>query len=133
MKKIIFRKTILPIFLATAWIMTVEFIRNEVLFKSLWVEHYASLGLVFPSDPITGAVWGLWSFLFAALIFIISERFDLIETTVFAWFAGFVLMWAVIGNLGVMPPRLLYGALPMSIFETFFAALIIRKSSGKTH
>jgi hypothetical protein len=46
------KKTVLPILLATIWISISEFLRNEILFKSYWIQHYQKLGLVFPSDPI---------------------------------------------------------------------------------
>jgi hypothetical protein len=121
------KKTILPILLATIWISVSEFVRNELLVKSYWTEHYKNLGLVFPSEPINGALWGLWSLLFAVAIFIISKKFPLIQTTLLAWFVGFVLMWVVIGNLGVLPMGLLYVAIPLSLLEAFLAAFIIVK------
>lgn len=57
------KKTFLPVLLSTNWISISEFLRNEVLFKSYWTEHYAGLGMPFPSEPINGAIWGLWSLL----------------------------------------------------------------------
>ena len=51
------KKILLPIILATLWISISEFIRNEILFKSYWIEHYNNLGIVFPSEPINGIVW----------------------------------------------------------------------------
>lgn len=121
------RKTILPILAAALWISMSEFFRNEVLVKSCWVEHYRALGLVFPSESINGAVWGLWSLLFALCIFILSRRFTLVETTFLSWLVGFVLMWVVIGNMGVLPFAILFYAVPLSLVESFVAALIIRK------
>ncbi len=122
-----FRKTILPILSATLWISVSEFLRNELLFKSYWTEHYENLGLVFPSEPLNGSVWGLWSLLFATAIFIIAKKFSLIQTTLLSWFVAFVLMWMVIWNMNVLPQGLLYFAAPLSLFETFLAAWIIRK------
>jgi len=121
------RGTILPIFLATIWISISEFVRNEFLVKSNWIEHYKRLGLVFPSKPINGAVWGIWSLLFAISIFIIAKKFSLVQTFMLSWFVGFVLMWVVIGNLSVLPIGLLYLAIPLSLLEVFVAALIIKK------
>lgn len=69
------KKTILPALLATVWISISGFVRNELLLKSFWVEHYEKLGIVFPSEPINGIVWGLWSFLFAISIIIISPKY----------------------------------------------------------
>ena len=123
----LFKNTILPVLLATVWISISEFVRNEFLFKSLWSEHYNNLGLTFPSEPLNGAFWGIWSLLFAIAIFIISKKFSLWQTAFLSWFVGFVLMWVVIGNLGVLPYSLLLYAVPLSLIETFIAALIIKK------
>lgn len=124
-----FKKIIIPILLATIWISISEFVRNELLLKSFWVEHYQKLGLVFPSEPINGAVWGIWSLLFAISIFIISKKFSLVATTFLSWLVGFVLMWVVIGNLNVLPYGILIYAIPLSLFEAFVASLIIKKQS----
>lgn len=123
------RKTVLPIFLATIWINVSEFVRNELLLKSYWSEHYAKLGLVFPSEPTNGALWGLWALLFAVGIYIISRRFRLMQTAWLSWFVGFVLMWVVIGNLKVLPYGLLVFAVPLSLLESFIATFIIKKLS----
>ncbi|MGC9367508.1 MAG: hypothetical protein ACP5FK_10785 [bacterium] len=127
----ILRFTILPVFLAALWISISEFVRNELLFKSYWIDHYRNLGLVFPSEPVNGAMWGVWSLLFAAAIFFISKKFNLLQTTSISWLMGFVLMWVVIGNLNVLPFSLLIFAVPLSIIESFLAALIISKLGNK--
>lgn len=127
------KKTGLPILSATIWISLSEFLRNELLAKSYWVRHYESLGLVFPSALINGAIWGLWSLLFAIAIYVISQRFSLLQTTLLAWFVGFVLMWVVIWNLNVLPPGLLVIAVPLSLLEAFVAAWIIEKLSKVSH
>ncbi|MBZ5855549.1 hypothetical protein [Flavihumibacter profundi] len=124
------KKIILPILLATIWISISEFARNEFFVKSYWTRHYVKLGLVFPAEPINGAIWGLWSFLFAIVIFIIARKFTLLETTLLSWFAGFVLMWVVLGNMGVLPKGILYIAIPLSLLEAFIASFIIKKFSG---
>jgi len=120
------KKTILPVLLASIWISISEFVRNEFLVKSYWTEHYGNLGLVFPAEPINGAVWGLWSLLFAIAIYIISKKFTLIETTFLSWFVGFVLMWVVVWNMSVLPARILIIAGPLSILEAFLASFIIK-------
>lgn len=127
MKKL--RNILLPIVTATVWISISEFVRNEYLLKSYWTEHYSNLGLVFPSEPLNGAVWGIWSLFLAITIFIIAKKFTLIQTIAISWMAGFILMWLVIGNLGVLPFGILYYAIPLSLFEVFIASLIIKKLS----
>jgi hypothetical protein len=125
----VLKKQLVPIVLATIWISISEFIRNEFLLKSFWIEHYEKLGLVFPSEPINGAVWGIWSLCFAIAIFFISNKFNLLQTTFLSWFVGFVFMWLVIGNMGVLPLGILPYAIPLSLFESYLAAFIIIKTS----
>jgi hypothetical protein len=122
-----FKKTVLPILLATIWISISEFVRNEFLLKSYWTEHYESMGLIFPSEPINGAFWGLWSLCFAIAIFIITKKFSILQTTFLSWFVGFVLMWIVVWNMDVLPSGLLVYAIPLSLFESYLASFIIKK------
>jgi hypothetical protein len=123
------KKIILPIVLATIWISFSEFVRNEFFLKSYWTNHYGNLGLIFPSDPVNGALWGVWSLLLAISVFIISKKFTMMQTFFLAWFMAFVMMWVVIGNLGVLPFGILYAAVPLSLLEAFIATWIIKKLS----
>ncbi len=125
------KKAIVSILLAAIWISISEFVRNEFVLKSHWVNHFQNLGLTFPSAPINGVMWGLWSLLFAIAIYILSRKFGLIETTALAWFVGFLMMWVVINNLGVLPFAILAYAVPLSILEVLIATLLIRKFSKR--
>ncbi|MGB0429933.1 MAG: hypothetical protein ACPGLV_05630 [Bacteroidia bacterium] len=120
-----FKKTFLPILLSTVWVSISEFVRNELVFKSFWVNHYQNMGLEFPSEPINGAVWGVWSLCYSIAIFIIAKKFNQTQTFVLSWFIGFVLMWLVVGNMGVLPFNLLIYAVPLSLLETYLATFII--------
>lgn len=123
------RNIIVPILLATVWISLSEFVRNEFLVKSYWLSHYESLGIVFPSAPVNGAVWGIWSLLFAVAVFIFSRKYSLVMTALISWFVGFVLMWVVLWNLDVLPPGLLFFAVPLSLLESFVASFIVFKTA----
>lgn len=123
------KNTILPVILATIWISISEFVRNEFIVKSFWTKHYQYLGIKFPSEPINGAIWGIWSLLFAVAIYIIAKKFTMIQTVLLSWFAGFILMWVVIGNLNVLPFGILLYAIPLSLLESFIATWIIKKLS----
>jgi len=125
------KNTLLPILLAAVFIAASEFFRNSLLLQSHWINHYRSLGLVFPEAPLNGAVWGVWSLLFSTGIYLLSKKFSLWQTAFLSWFFGFVLMWIVIGNMGVLPFAILFWALPLSLLEVFVAALIIGKFSQK--
>lgn len=123
------KKVVFPILLATVWISISEFVRNEFLLKHYWTDHYSNLELVFPSEPVNGAVWGIWSLVFAIVIFIISLKFSFWQTVGITWIAGFVLMWLVAGNMAVLPFGILYFAIPLSLLEVVIATLIIFKIS----
>ena len=125
------RETILPVFLATIWISINEFIRNEFLLNSYWVDHYRSLKLSFPSAPINGAIWGIWSICFAISIYMIAKKFSLFQTSCLSWFVSFVMMWLALGNLGVLPFGILIYAIPLSFIESFVASWIILLLSKK--
>jgi hypothetical protein len=120
-------RPVLAIVAATVWISISEFVRNSFLVHSYWTSHYTNLGYVFPEEPVNGAMWGIWSLCFAAIIYLISRKFSIIMTSVIAWVAGFAMMWIVTGNLGVLPFRILYIAIPLSILEAFLATYITLK------
>ncbi len=124
------KNKILPILLATIWISISEFVRNTFILHNLWTEHYHKLGMIFPEQPVNGVIWGIWSLCFAIVVFIISRKFTLIQTAILSWFIGFVLMWLVVGNLGVLPFGILPLAIPLSLLEAFLATFIIFKFSG---
>jgi hypothetical protein len=126
------KKILLPIVLATVWISISEFVRNSFFLHNYWVEHYQKLGLTFPEKSVNGAFWGIWSLCFAVVIFILSKKYSLMQTTLLSWFVGFVLMWLVIGNLGVLPFKILTLAIPLSLLEAFLASFIIIKLSKET-
>lgn len=123
------KRILLPVLLATIWISLSEFLRNQILFPRYWTEHFSSLGLTFPAEPVNGALWGVWSLLYAIVIFILSKKFSLTETFLLAWLTGFVMMWVVIGNLGILPFPLLYFAVPLSLLEAWVASFICNKLS----
>ena len=120
-------KPVLAVILATAWISSSEFVRNQFLLSSYWTAHYREMGLVFPARPLNGAIWGLWSMMLAVCIFILSRKFSLISTTLIAWIMGFVMMWLVIGNLSVLPCGILVYAIPLSLLEALVATVIVRQ------
>ncbi len=124
-------KAVIAILLSTIWISISEFTRNQVLFAKLWKDHYSNLGLFFPDSPMNGAIWGVWSLCLAIATFFISKKFSLIQTTLITWLTAFVMMWLVIGNLNVLPFKLLIFAIPLSILEAFLATLIINMFKKK--
>jgi hypothetical protein len=72
-------------------------------------------------------MWGVWSLVFAIVIFIVSKKFSLLQTFLLMWVVGFVMMWIVIGNMGVLPFSLLLFAVPLSLLEVLLAVIIVKK------
>jgi hypothetical protein len=111
------------------WVNASEFFRNEILLKTYWVDHYRSLGMTFPSEPKNGMIWVAWGFLFATAIYLISTKFNLLQTALISWFMAFVLMWVVVWNLNVLPNTIFIYAVPLSLLETFIGSYICKKIS----
>ncbi|MBK8041719.1 MAG: hypothetical protein IPK21_03115 [Haliscomenobacter sp.] len=124
-------RSLLAILGASAWVSINEFLRNQILLMPKWVAHYQSMGLEFPAAPANGAVWGVWSLVFAGVIYALLQKFSLRQTTALSWVAGFVMMWLVVGNMGVLPFDVLPYAVPWSLLECFGAAWIIGKVDSK--
>jgi hypothetical protein len=122
-------RSIIAVILTGIWVNASEFLRNEVLLKTYWVNHYQSLGMTFPSAPKNGMIWVAWGFLFSISIYLISRKFNLIQTSLISWFMAFVLMWVVTLNLSVLPITILIYAVPLSLLEALLGSYICIKIS----
>jgi hypothetical protein len=125
------KSRIIPLTLAGLWITLSEFLRNEILFKSYWVAHYAALGLHFETLPLNGILWTAWSFGLAFLIQQLLRKFTFAGAVGLAWLAAFALMWITAYNLQVLPLGLLFFAVPLSGLEVAVAAVILRRSGPR--
>jgi predicted neutral ceramidase superfamily lipid hydrolase len=122
-------RSIVAVVLTGIGVNASEFFRNEFLLKTYWVDHYQSLGMTFPSEPRNGMIWLAWGFLLAIAIYLISRRFNLIQTALISWLMAFVLMWLVTFNLNVLPSAILIYAVPLSLLEAFIGSYICIKIS----
>jgi len=120
-------RPVLAVMVAGVWVNLCEFLRNQVLLLPQWHAHYRDMGLVFPAEPVNVLLWMVWAFLLAGMVFAISRRFGLWQTTLLAWVMGFVMMWVAIWNLAVLPAGVLPIAVPFSFIEAFGATFICRK------
>lgn len=122
------KRNALAVLFAGIWITLSEFLRNELLFKSYWTDHYESLGLEFETLLVNGFWWFVWSLLLSLFIYRLLTRFSFVETVILSWVAAFVMMWITAYNLQVLPLGLLTFAVPLSILEVLVGAIIIKKS-----
>ena len=117
------KKTILPIILIGLWINISITIGWLLILENYWIEKYQSMNLVFPTGLINNITWMIWGFLLATTIFILSKKFNLLQTTFLAWFVAFIMMWVIIWNIGVLPTGMLLFNIPNSLFITFIGTL----------
>ena len=121
------KRYFLAILFAGIWMNVSEFIRNELLIKHIWVNGFSRIGLPFPSEPVNGAIWGLWAFIFVSVIAWLTTKFDVLKSTIISWVIGFVLLWIAMWNMGILPTGLLSWAAPWSFVEVYVAAFICRR------
>jgi len=122
-----FKKTILPIFLIGVWINISMTIAWLLILESYWVDKYQSLNLIFPSGLTINIMWMIWGFMFAIIIFILSKKYSLLQTTLLSWFVTFVVPWNMIWTMGVLPTGMLLFNIPNTLFMTFIGAVISKK------
>ncbi len=121
------KNSFLPIFFAGIWIAFSEFIRNELIFKGFWINHYKAIGLTFKTTPINGVLWIVWSFFLAFLIYELLKKFSFARTIFLSWLSSFFMMWLTTYNLQVLPLKLLIFAVPLSLIEILIAGFIIKR------
>lgn len=122
---------LLAIASATIWIIAWEMLRNELLFKSIWVDHFSTLGLTFETLPINGILWSVWSFILAYVIYELVQVFEFKKAVFISWLLAFPAMWLVVYNLQTLPLKILWIAVPLSIIEVYVASLLAKKFSRK--
>lgn len=110
-----------------AWMNLSEFTRNEFVIRHVWVKGFEEIGLSFPSAPINGVVWVIWTFIFCAVLTVLNMKFNMLKSTVICWVTGFGLLWIAMWNIGILPKGLLYWAVPWSFVEVYVAALICKR------
>jgi hypothetical protein len=77
---------------------------------------------------INNAVWGIWSFVFAGTLYVLSRKFSLIAAAVLGWVMGFAAHVAHRGKSGCAGrSMILLPAVPLSALEVFLALLILRR------
>ena len=118
------KKTILPILLTGIWLNVSGTIRWIYLIEPYWLEKYNYLNLEFPAESVNNIVWMIWGFMFALVIFILSRKFNLIQTTLLSWFMVYVMMWVIVWNVGVLPSGMLWMNIPLSLIDAYVGAFI---------
>ena len=125
------KKVGLPILLTGIWINVSITIGWMLILESYWVEKYQSLNLVFPTGLSNNIIWMIWGFMLAIIIYILSKKFTLVQTTFISWFVAFIMLWVIIWNIGVLPTKMLYFNILNTLFITYIGAVICNKLTKK--
>ena len=123
------KKTILPILLIGIWLNVAITIGWLFILEGYWIEKYNSLNLVFPTGLINNITWMIWGFMLATIVFILSKKFNKLQTTLLVWFVAFPMMWIIVWNVGVLPTEMLLFNVPFTLIVTYIGALICKRLS----
>ena len=115
------------VLLLAVWINLSETVRWVLYSQPKFETLYRNMGRELPNGPINGILWMIWGVLIACLVFILSKKFTLLQTTIIIWLAVFVMIWIALWNYAILPLDILLVAAPLSLFEIFIAALISKK------
>jgi hypothetical protein len=115
------------VLLLAVWINLSETVRWVLYSQPKFETFYRNMGRELPNGPINGILWMIWGVLIACLVFILSKKFTLFQTTIITWVTVFVMIWIALWNYAILPLDILLVAAPLSLFEIFIAALISKK------
>ena len=123
------KSKLLAFLLCGIWVNLSETLRWELLIKAYWEDYYEAKGLIFPGEPANGFVWLTWGFIIAFVVFVLSRKFSLLQTTLLSWLALFVTLWIVLWNIDILPIKILPFVVPLSFIEVLIGTWIIRRIS----
>jgi hypothetical protein len=119
-----YKNAIWHILIVSLWINIAETLRWLLYSKAYFLEHYQSLNLVLPFGPIYLILWLIWGILLSTIIYIISKKYTLLQTTVMIWIMAFLMVWITLFNLNVLPLSMLWLVIPLSFIDILVGVLI---------
>jgi len=126
-----FKKAIWQILLVSLWINIFETLR-WMLFARPYIDmHFKAANLVLPNEPVNNILWLIWGIIIAVMIFIISKKFKVLQTTFIVWITVYVMHWIALWNMAVLPINILWLAVPLTFINVLVGALICTKFISK--
>jgi hypothetical protein len=93
--------------------------------------YFKEANLVLPNEPINNILWMVWGIIIAVMIFIISNKFKVLQTTFIVWIAVYVMHWIALWNMAVLPINILWLAVPLTFINVLIGVLISRYFHNK--
>ena len=126
-----FKKAIWQILLVSLWINIFETLR-WMLFARPYIDmHFKAANLVLPNEPVNNILWLIWEIIIAVMIFIISKKYKVLQTTFIVWITVYVMHWIALWNFAVLPINILLLAVPLSFINVLVGALICSRFISK--
>jgi hypothetical protein len=126
-----FKKAIWQILLVSLWINFFETLRWMLFAKPDIDMHFKAINLVLPNEPVNNILWLIWGIIIAVMIFIISKKFKVLQTTFIVWIIVYVTHWIALWNFSVLPINVLWLAVPLTFINIFVGALICGRFISK--
>ena len=117
-------KTIWQIFLVSIWINIFETLRWMLFAKPEIDMHFKAANIVLPNEPINNFLWLIWGIIIAVMIFIVSKKFKVLQTTFIVWITVYVMNWIALWNMAVLPINILWLAVSLTFINVLVGALI---------
>ena len=86
--------------------------------------HFKAANLVLPNEPINNILWIIWGIIIAVMIFIVSKKFKVLQTTFIVWITVYVMHWIALWNMAVLPINILWLAVPLTFINVLVGAII---------
>ncbi len=118
------KKAIWKILLVSIWINIFETLRWMLFAKPEIDMHFKAANLVLPNEPINNLLWLIWGIIIAVMIFIVSKKFKVLQTTFIVWITVYVMHWIALWNMAVLPINILWLAVPLTFINVLVGALI---------
>ena len=119
-----YKKAIWQVIILSIWINVAETIRWIVFAKPYFISQYQKMNIEPPSGPLYLIIWFAWGVLLALLIYIISRKFSLIETTIIIWLSVYSGIWIMLFNLSLVTFPILFTIAAFCFIEIFVGSLI---------
>ena len=126
-----FKKAIWQILIVSLWVNIYETLRWILFAKPDIDMHFKAANLVLPNEPINNFLWLIWGLIIAAIIFIISKKFKVLQTTFIVWIIVYVTHWIALWNMAVLPLNVLWLAVPLTFINVLVGALICSRFLSK--
>jgi hypothetical protein len=126
-----FKKAIWQILIVSLWINIFESLRWILFAKPDIDMHFKAANLVLPNGPINNILWLVWGIIIAVMIFIISKKYKVLQTTFIVWVTVYVMLWIALWNFAVLPIKILLLAVPLTFINVLVGALICNRFIAK--